>query len=205
MSRFLKSRKIWILAIGIVLVAVLIMCNCWVSAIALLLAEALLLLAFWVEREALLPRQDLQSNRRIKRIDTLVIGDWCSRKVLSQRFDLKHALVVRAPGRSEKASLLLLEHLASRLDGKNVCIVAPRSDKGKIGEYDIPFLSQVTRLELGLREEPLKRLTYLLRHPSVLLRTLLSPFEGLKETAPKNEALLQYCERKGYNLCYLIK
>ena len=203
MSRLLRNRKLWMLAAGFALIVVLLILKLWVAAIVVAVGELMLLVTLLVVRETQKPTSELHNNRKIRIVDTLIIGDWCSRRQLSKHFDLSHALIVRAPGRSEKASLLLLEHLASRLDGKNVCIVQSSNDNGEIGPFDVPYLSQLTKLEMGLVISSRKMLTYLFIHPKEFLKVLTSPFGALQEQKPKGKDLVEYCQRKGFCLTCL--
>ena len=205
MSRFLKNRKIWLLTSGIAVMVIFLMMRWWLFSAIVVIGVMLFLMVIWVDRETQMPMGDLLSNRKIRKIDTLIIGDWCSRRLLAQRFDLSCSLVLLAPERSERASFLILEHLASRLDGKNVCIIKPHRDHDLIGVYDIPYLSQLTKMELGLTNTPHKRLSFLLENPFALFRFLYSPFVNLHEAQIQNEDLMKYCERKGYVLTYLQK
>lgn len=203
MSRFLKNRKLWLLAAGLILIAVLLFVKLWILAAIVLVGELLFLLSVIVVRDTQKPISELHHNRRVRQIDTLIIGDWCSRRQLARHFDLSRSLIVRAPGRSEKASLLLLEHLASRLDGKNVCIVQPVSDKGEIGPFDVPYMSQLTKLELGLSVSSRRMLLFLFFHPCELAKVLLSPLCSLRVSEPLTKEIQNYCVRKGFRLTCL--
>lgn len=203
MSRFLKNRKIWLLAAGLVLIAVLLFMKLWILASIVLVGELFFFLSVFVLRETQKPMSELYYNRRVRQIDTLIIGDWCSRRQLARHFDLSRSLIVRAPGRSEKASLLLLEHLASRLDGKNVCIVQPVSDKWEIGPFDVPYISKLTKLELGLSVSSRKMLLFLFFHPCELAKVLLSPLCSLRVSEPLTKEIQNYCVRKGFRLTCL--
>ena len=185
------------------LIAAFLVMKLWVVAIVVAVGELMLLITFFVVRETQKPTSELHNNRKIRIIDTLIIGDWCSRRQLSKHFDISHALIVRAPGRSEKASLLLLMHLASRLDGKNVCIVQTSNDGGEIGPFDVPYLSQLTKLEMGLVISSLKMHIYLIFHPKELAKVLVSPFMVLKKQEPRNKDIVEYCRRKGFCLTCL--
>lgn len=203
MSRLLRNRKLWMLVAGLLLTAVLLVMKLWVVAIVVAIGELMLFITVFVVRETQKPIYDLHNNRKIRIIDTLIIGDWCSRRQLSKQFDLSRALIVRAPGRSEKASLLLLMHLASRLDGRNVCIVQANNDSGEIGPFDVPYLSQLTKLEMGLVNSSRKMLTYLFFHPKELAKVLVSPFYGFTGVKPNDKDLVEYCQRKGFILTCL--
>lgn len=203
MSRILKSRGLRLLAAGLILIVVLLCMKLWIVSSLAAVVECYVLLILLLDRETRKPQSDLNSNRKVRTIDTLIIGDWCSKRQLAQHFDLTSSLVVIAPGRSEKASLLLLEHLASRLDGKNVCIVLPKNDCNDINVYDVPYLSELTKLEIGLTTSRKDRWLYLLLHPSEMVKVLISPFRRLRNCTPNNEALVNYCDRKGFRLTCL--
>lgn len=203
MSRLLGNRKLWVLAAGLVLTAVLLVMKLWLVATVVAVGELMLLITFFVVRETQKPMSELYNYRKIRNVDTLIIGDWCSRRQLSKHLDLSRALIVRAPGRSEKASLLLLMHLASRLDGKNVCIVQASNDSGEIGPFDVPYLSQLTKLEMGLVNSSRKMLIYFFIHPKDLAKVLISPFMALQKQKPNDKDLVEYCHRKGFCLTCL--
>lgn len=203
MSRLLRNRKLWMLAVGLALTAVLLLMKLWLLAVIVAVGELLFSLLVYVVRETQKPMGELHNNRKIRKVDSLIIGDWCSRRQLSRYFDLSHSLIVRAPGRSEKASLLLLEHLASRLDGKNVYIVQPRKDNGEVGPYDLPYMSQLSKLELGLSVSSRNMFSWLLCHPSELIKVFFSPLMTLRESESTNRDLVEYCKRKGFCLTCL--
>ena len=204
MSGFLKSRMIWLLMAFLLTIAIFFVLRCYVVVLTLFFWGGVLASIYLIDKKTRLPLRELSSKRDIKPIDTLIIGDYCSRKVLSSLYNLDKSLIVMAPERSAKASLLILQHIASRLNGKNVCIIAPHNQTDVITPLDASYFSQITKLEIGIESGRIKRYSYLLLHPLMLIRVLL-PFSKPKLAAPFGKDLQDYCLRKGYNLTCLQK
>ncbi len=205
MSGFLKNRKMWLAMAYILTIAVLIVFRFYLVVLVFVLCGCVLVSMYIIDEKVRLPLRELTSKRNIKTIETLIIGDYCSRKVLSSLYDLDKSLIVMAPGRSVKASLLILQHLASRLDGKNVCIVAPKYTTETITPLDAPFFSELTKFDLGVSNSIKQRFIYLMKHPLILLTALTTAIKNPSLVQPFNSDILTYCNRKGFNLTCLQK
>lgn len=205
MSRFLIRRFILFeLALFLVLGGVTFL-HFYSLSIIIVLLMILLYMDYYVIEGVTTPLKDLTPNRQIKTIDTLIIGDSCSLGYLKKYFDLERSLVLLAPGRSVEASYWILQHVYSRLDGVNVCIIASRRDKEGFSPYDMLYFSRITKLELGLKEKGRELYYYLFLHPMTLLEYLCSPLCHPKEKPSTNKELNDYCDRKGLQLTYLQK
>lgn len=168
----------------------------------------LILMLYYVEnyllvRHSMLPLCELTSTRPIKQVDTLIIGDICSKRYLKRRYDLSHTLLITAPGRSFYASKLILEHVASRLDGKQVCIITKKNNKKKVQELDFPYLSQLTKMELGVNSNHIKKELYFFIYPIELIQYFLGLMLKPKERVCEDAQLASYCERKGFKITVL--
>lgn len=199
MPWFLRSKFLWL---AVVLIASVIAQLYFVSVIIALI------LLYWrinyiLVRDALKPLPDLSAERKIRRIENLIIGDRVSMRFLKKRFDISSSLIITAPGRSQKSSLLILQHVASRLDGKHVCIIIPSKNVEYISELDMPYLSRITKLELKVSENLRKRKFYYFYHPILLLRFILGFFVKPKQVDSEDEELIRFCERKGWSLTIL--
>lgn len=172
-----------------------------------ILKKVLLKLNAPVRSKALGALRYVSSNRAVRTVDTLVIGDLCSSKILKGVCSLDNAVKVIYPGRSLSSSKRILSHLTSLLpQGGNVVIV-DRGSQTEVTPYDYPFLSQLARLELNIKEES-KKISYPLFYmPWQSLRLLFGLSIGLKLSVVDcpDQELKALCNRKSYNLIYLAK
>lgn len=201
----MKRKKYWLLMLGLTLIIVLFAIKAFVLGALVVLGGLYLMYSYRVAKKAEKPRSELSSTREIKLINTLIIGDYCPERELAKYCDMSKALKIIAPGRTEAASLLILQHVASRLDGKEVCIIAPHKRQKTISPYDIPYLSQITKLEMGLADNSVQRITYLLLHPLLMLSIISSIFCRPLVSDKASKELIDYCQRKEYHLTFLQK
>lgn len=146
------------------------------------------------------PLTRLSPSRPVETIDTLIIGDYCTKNQMKSFCNLEHALMVVAPRRSLFSSFLILKHLTSRLQiGANIIII----DRGSIKEttyYDYPYLSQIEKLKISHPRRWLYcfflyRLLYDIGRGNCL--------KGLCATPCPNTEIQELCTRKGFTLIYL--
>ena len=148
--------------------------------------------------------QNVHPNRPVQKTDTLIIGDLCSDKILGHMCQLNSSIKIMLPNRSLKTSKLILAHFTSVLPEGGRVIIVDRGSKSDISCYDYPFLSQISRLELGLIENNRKMNNPLLYMPLQSLRLLF----GLSMTkysileCPDKE-IVEMCCRKQFVLSYL--
>ena len=157
-----------------------------------------------VRNKALSALRYVSSNRDVQTVDTLIIGDMCPNKLLREVCSLDHSVKLVYPDRSLSSSKRILSHLTSLLpQGGNVVIV-DRGSQNEVTPYDYPFLSQLARLELNIKEES-KKIDYpLFFMPWQSLRLLFGISDSKLSVAdcPDRE-LKDLCNRKSYNLIYL--
>lgn len=146
----------------------------------------------------------VSANRPIETVSTLVIGDLCSDKALNSVCQLDGSLKIMLPNRSLESSKLILFHFTSVLkEGGNVVITDKGSNKG-VTCYDYPFFSQITRMELRMKDESKKRNYPLLYAPLQSLQLLFGfgASKIHKENCP-DEEIIEMCKRKKFQLIYL--
>lgn len=204
MSRFLRGKKRRVVIGGIILLGFL----------ALVLAQLyviiiLLIILYYLNKRVVnyiwQPTKRLGAKREVEIVDTLVIGDICSRSILEKYCDLSHSMVIMAPDRSLKTSSLILSHVESVIcDAGTVVIVASRNPSRKlITSFDIPFFNRITALELGIDKKSVLYNFPILLHPIKCIK-LLGGYRSRKlEECPKDE-IVKLCKRKGFNLVYLV-
>ena len=143
-------------------------------------------------------------NRQIETVKTLIIGDLCSDKVLKNVCQLDGALKIMFPNRSLISSKLILSHFTSILNEGGDVIIIDKGSKMGVTCFEYPFLSQITRLELNMKDECKKRYYPLLFAPMdsfhILFGIDFSKFH--QEECPDLE-IVGICKRKKFNLKYL--
>ena len=171
MPRVLKGRKkrIFAAACLIILFVVLVFYRMY-GIIALLLlcyyANSRILQHIWR------PRAWFSAKRKIGTVDTLVVGDLCSKRILARHCNLRHSIIVTAPNRQLKSTAVVLNHLESILSNQGtVVVVAPKRLTDEfLTLFDVPYIGLVTALENNVdRKSPINALP-LLRHPLKCLR-----------------------------------
>lgn len=203
MPRFLKRKKRLFLRILFIIGIVLI-------CIVRLYIVALLLITVYILNRKVLQivkaqRSRLGAKRDVESIDTLIIGDVCSDKVLNKFCSLDHCLKFTVPGRSLQSSLLLLCHLESVLkENGTVVIIGPKKKRNEnVTLFDLPLISLVSSLELGINKKAAINSYPLIRHPFRSFRMLLgfTPLRGQNECPMKDFETL--CKRKKFHFTYL--
>ena len=146
----------------------------------------------------------VNANRQIEAVNTLIIGDLCTEKVLKKVCHLDSSLKIMFPNRSLVSSKLILYHLTSVLmEGGDVVIIDKGGGHG-VTCYDYPFLSQITRLELNMKDESKKRNYPLLFAPLQSIKLLFGfgAYKIQQEECP-DEDIIGMCKRKKFKLTYL--
>ena len=205
MSRFLRMRKFWVFVFSIITAIALIMVHWYLASVFVFIFTILFGANELVLSQCMRPLRDLSPKRPIRRIDTLIIGEFCSRKALSSRFDLSKSLFFPSPSRSVESSYLVLQHVSSRLDGKQVCIVCSNSNKEASEVLDVPYLSLLTKLERNIKDNPFERRFFLFYHPTAFLKYVIGLFSTPKDSICQNPELVEFCHRKGFQLIFLQK
>ena len=203
MSGILKSKKFWMLLLSVIVIVSLIVLHWFIVLSLFVLAISLYAINTIIVNHCLSPIDELHPQRPIRKVDTLVIGDITSKRALATHVDLRNSLIITAPGRSAEASFLILKHVASRLDGNNVCIIAARNNAEKISAIDLPFFNSVTKLELGVKENPREIKYYMFYHLNIIGKSIRGLLSNPKEVMCNNHELEEYCQRKWYKLIYI--
>lgn len=204
MSRFLR-RKIRRIVAGVIVL---------LGFLALILLQfyiviILILVLYYLNKKVVdyiwRPTKRLGAGRDVEFVDTLVVGDICSRKILSKFCDLSHSMIVTAPDRPLYTSSLILSHLESVLcKAGNVVIVASQNPiKKQISSFDIPFINRITAKELSVKRNSVLNSYPLLLHPIRCIKLLGGGRYRRLEECPE-EGIISLCRRKGFNLIYLV-
>ena len=152
------------------------------------------------------PLEKIKSTRPIEKIDTLVIGDICSDTLLNQYCDLEHSMKLMMPGRSIMATYILLCHFTSVLQEGGKVIVVDGKGKDGLSVYDYPYLSQLTRMGLKMKENG-RKMTYPLFFMPLKSLLLLTGWGGdmYKKGKCLDDNIVKLCGRKKFELIYLVK
>ena len=158
-----------------------------------------------IVRQMYSPLQRLRANRQVERIDVLVIGDMISDSLLSKYCSLEHAMKVLMPGRSLATSATLLAHLSSVLSTNGTVVIVDGGSSEDISVFDYPYLSQVTKLEMGVYDQPWKTTNPFRYIPEKSLKILFRTycFTNFHEKRCPDDCITELCKRKGLKLIYL--
>ena len=150
------------------------------------------------------PLNKVSSTRPVETIDTLIIGDICSDSVIKRYCSLRHCIKLLMPGRSLSASYILLSHFTSILPKGGKVVIIDGHGQDKLTAYDYPYLSQLSRLEYAIVDQPRKRACPILYIPikSIQLITKIGGF-GYRESECQYPEIVNFCNRKGLQLIYL--
>lgn len=193
----------------IVFLVIVSLCLLHLYVIAAIVFVLILLSAF-LNKKVLIgirkPLERLDSKREIMNVDTLVIGDLCSMKTINSYSNDESRVVIMAPGRSLYSSLVILNHTGSVLKkGGRVVIIAPKKKvKQKLTVFDTPFVSFVTSLEEGCNKNALENNYPFFVAPVRCIKMLLGNKASKTETQCKDNKIIDYCQRKGFKLVYLV-
>ena len=107
-----KSKYAKIVLAGIVIALIIAIQQYWIIAVFVLF-----LLTYIYNKKTIrkinLQRKKLSSDRPVAEVNTLIIGDMYSPKILSGYCQLDHSLSIVAPYRSLASSALILNHVES--------------------------------------------------------------------------------------------
>lgn len=209
MSRFLRKRRMaW--GLLFVIAVLLVFTNLWIISIALLLGLMIIFLNRCVIHRINHPMYAFHSNREIKHYGILVIGDMISTKDLAPYIDKQqNVLSIMASDRCLEASWQILRHSVSILDEGDTCVIVDRGKKSSKKPYtifDVPFLHQITRMELHIDESYYKKVRFpLLYEPIRSLRTLYVWGGRYQLSTCPHDAIVRFCHKKNIRLIYLYK
>lgn len=183
--------------------------SAWLSGIWWILVVAIVILAGFVAnkyiiREIWKPVGRLRANRKVENIDTLVVGDVCSRNSLNVFCGLQHALCIMAPGRSLNSSALILKHLTSRLVSGGHVVIVDGGGNSDTTAFDCPYLSQIAKMRLNY----VSKGRYI-KYPIIfclwqcIMFLIGRPVGRVLEKPCPNKEIVELCNRKGFRLTYL--
>lgn len=201
MPRILTRKNIAV-AFAVVLIAFFCLLGYFIIA-------ALLACSLWLNSEVIrrinLPTARIGARRDIETVDTLVVGDMCSKQVLKRYCTSANSLVIMAPGRSLSSSALIIAHLESVLqEGGTVIMIGTKRDNvNKVTAFDLPFISRVSLLELGIKKSfALCNMPFYL-YPFKSIRMIIGSHGTKSEADCPSENIKKMCERKNLKLIYL--
>ncbi len=191
---------------GLVVISFITMCFLQLYVLA-----ALIIVVVWLNKKVVRcieePMKYLGPKRKVKKIDTLVIGDLCSEKFLNKYYNPNSSIVITAPGRSLTASAEILAHVETILceHGKVIIVEPKRETSHPITIFDLPVLSLITSLEFGYsRKSFVNRRIPLFRSPVRSLQMILGSRARRERTDCPNESINALCKRKGFLLIFLV-
>lgn len=125
MPGFLRTKYFKLSIVAILIALAILLCQYWLVIVLLIV-----MLAYVINKKTMeklySPMLRLSANRKVEKVDTIVIGDMISISKLSQFCNLSHSMSLCAPGRTLNSSFLLLQHLTSRLDPKGSVVIVNR-------------------------------------------------------------------------------
>lgn len=200
MPRFLSKKKIlFLLLMTILSLVIFAIFPGWKVLIVLICIWAFLFAIYLLNKATLKKIEEnkkrLSPNRKIEKIDSLIIGDSFSKKELERlNIEYKNPMFITAPGRSLDSSFLILKHLTSRLEKQGKVIIIDRNSKKDTTLFDYPYWSLTTKLSKGFKYDRI------FRYPAVFKLITTIKFMGGRNRG--NELLLSYCPHQGVkNIC----
>lgn len=205
MSRFLRGKKEFMMK-GAILLFLLLLCFLRMYIVAILL-----IVSFIINKKVYLkirqPLLSLGPKRPVEKIETLIIGNNFSLKILKAICRFDKALILTSPNRSLYASSMILYHTESILqDGGRVIIIASKRKKEKVDMFDIPLISRVSALEEGLnRYSRINKYPFFIKPlKSILFLLGIACKNTLKMVECPDKELMDFCIRKNFELIYLV-
>lgn len=204
MSWVLRNKK---KSVAIALAALLIIALCLMRLyIVAIIFVASLYVNKMVIHRINLPMKRINAKREVETIDTLVVGDVCSQKIIDRYCGTSNCLQITAPGRSLYSTVLIIAHLESILVEKGtIVMIGPSRDYGnRVTSFDLPFISRISLLEIGIKKKSfiLNNLPFFL-HPIMSLKFLSGNGGKKEETECPDESIKELCKRKGFDLICL--
>lgn len=206
MSRFLRKKKLLVLASGSLLAIVLLFTTFWFLSILIFGGVFFVVLNYVLLRKMARSLTPLSSVREIKSYDTLVIGDYASSSEYKDYCKEDTTIVFASPDRTLEASYQILLHTSSSIKEGGTCIILEGKQANHRGYslFDIPYIHSITRKELQI-EHIVKQQRYpLLYEPIKSLKILFHiKVRGFVETDCSSVEIKNYCNKKGFHLIYL--
>ena len=204
MPGILKNKKILIL---VMLLFVIMFTTLWYLSFVILA----IIVAYVLNKILLRYNSDvisiLHQRREVVKIDTLVIGDTCTDKLISQ-YARGYTLRIQHPDCGLEATFQKFMHVESILEenGRLIIINDSKVDQQHFSIFDIPFINIISQKELGI-EYLTKKISYPLiyetiRSLKILLRYKKTDYKIFE--CPKEE-LREFCKERGIDFIYLRK
>ena len=158
-----------------------------------------------VVKKANKERINFSTNREIRTINTMVIGDVCSEKLLSSIINKDKTLYLTCPCRSLNASFQILLHTVSRIDSDGHVVVVDGGST-KFTAFDTIWMNSITQKELGLETLNKRIKLPLIYHPliSTLILIGYKTNKYIMGECPDKE-IINFCQENKIKLTYLIK
>lgn len=192
-----KKKTIIACVVGVCVVASIVI-NEWQVYVALIVIVLLAILNLYVFNKNRFWARNINNLKVIGRnYDTLIIGETIETSSLG--INTGKCISVTCPGRSEEASEILAYRLFSLLkDGGTLVITFHRKESEKISSLDIPYIHDVTLLEMGINIR--KKYFPLLLNPIQSLKVALGAKSHHATTAESNKELSAFCDSRQIKL-----
>ena len=206
MSRILKNRKILAVCILTSILLLIIFSPLWYLSFVLLGIFVPYALNYILIKRNLKVISIFHQREKIVKIDTLIIGDTCTEKLIKQ-YARGNTLRIQHPERSLEASYQIFMHVESILEENGKLIVINDSKvKQQFSIFDIPFIHTISRKELGI-EHLAKKTTYPLIYETIKSFKILIGYmkTGYSVVECPQRELVMFCKKRGIDLIYLSK
>lgn len=207
MPRFLKSKKKLVVSVLILIFVISPFTPFWYLSIVSLIGLCALYLNHVVLKKT--NKSGLFSSKReIKKYNSLVIGDVCSKDVLKSYLpEHGNSIEIMMYGRSLDASFQILLHTFSILEEGGVCVIIHNGKKkqNQYNLFDIPYFNLIILKELDLENMIRKSKMPLFFEPIKSVRSLLwncNPHYKLVDCPDKR--IKKFCINKNIRLEYLL-
>lgn len=208
MSRILRAKRKLAICIVLILSFVIIVTTpFWYIAVTLWIMAALYVINIKTTVYDSGIMRILHTRNEIIKIDTLVIGDTCSRKIISQ-YKKGNTICIQHHNRGLEASYQIFMHLESLLEngGRLVIVNDSKVNQERFSIYDIPFLNKITQKELNIERLAAKTKNPLFVTPltsiAIFLRIKKSNYNVTQ--CPRKD-LTDFCNKRNIELIYLNK
>lgn len=191
-------KKNIIACVGVVCVVAAIVINIWQVYVALIVITLLTMLNLYVFNKNRFWARNINNLNVIDRnYDTLIIGEPIDTSTLGIKTG--KSISVTCPERSDKASTLLAYRLFSLLRiGGTLVITYHRKESKKISSLDIPYIHEVTLLEIGVSGR--KEYFPLLFNPIQSLKVIFGSKSQHATLAENDKELSSFCDSRQIKL-----
>lgn len=207
MPRFLKSKKKLVVSILVLIFIISPFTPFWYLSLISLIGLCVLYLNYVILKKTNKSRL-FSSKREIKKYNSLVIGDVCSKDILKSYLpETENSIEIMMYGRSLEASFQILLHTFSILEDGGICVII-HDGKRKRNQYslfDIPYFNFITLKELGQEKLIRKSSLPLFFEPIKSICILFGITHSHYNLADcPDEEIKRFCENKNIKLKYLL-